>query len=68
MPSGAVTDMMEWGPAASPERQVDLLLDHETSTDAIIALSPATATLTDDRPINEYFLLRTPFGELMAME
>ncbi|MBZ5663077.1 MAG: fused MFS/spermidine synthase [Acidobacteriia bacterium] len=68
MPSGAVTDMMEWGPAASPEQQVDLLLDHETSTDAIIALSPATATLTDDRPINEYFLLRTPFGELMAME
>jgi spermidine synthase len=68
MPAGAVTDMMEWGPASSPEQQVNLLLDHPSSTDAIIALSPATATLTDDRPINEYFLLRTPFGELMAME
>jgi spermidine synthase len=68
MPEEAVDDMLEWGPADSPEQQVKLLLDHETTTDAIIALAPATATLTDDRAINEYFLLRTPFGELMAME
>jgi spermidine synthase len=68
MPAGAVTDMMEWGPAPSPEEQVNLLLSHPSSPDAIIALSPATATLTDDRPINEYFLLRTPFDQLMAME
>ena len=68
IPAGAVTDMMEWGPASSPEEQMNLLLDHQSSTDAIIALSPATATLTDDRPINEYFLLRTPFDQLMAME
>ena len=68
IPSQAVDDMMEWGPADTPEQQVNLLLDHETTADAIIALAPATATLTDDRAINEYFLLRTPFGELMAME
>jgi spermidine synthase len=58
MPPGAVFDMMEWGPAPSPEQQMNLLLDHESSIDAIIALSPATPALTDDRPINEYFLLR----------
>ena len=68
MPSGAVSDMMEWGPAPSPEQQMDLLLSHQSSTDAIIALSPATPTLQDDRPINEYFLLRTPFDQLMDME
>ncbi|MGZ4836194.1 MAG: fused MFS/spermidine synthase [Terriglobales bacterium] len=68
MPPGAVTDMMEWGPASSPEQQMNLLLDHQSSPDAIIALSPATTTLTDDRPINEYFLLRTPFDQLMAMQ
>ena len=68
MPAAAVTDMMEWGPAKSPEQQFDLLLGHPSSTDAIIALSPSTPTLTDDRPINEYFLLRTPFDQLMAME
>jgi len=68
MPPRAVSDMMEWGPAASPEEQVNLLLSHKSSTDAIIALSPATAALDDDRPINEFFLLRTPFDQLMAME
>jgi spermidine synthase len=68
MPPHAVSDMMEWGPAASPEEQVNLLLSHESSTDAVIALSPATAALDDDRPINEFFLLRTPFDQLMAME
>ena len=68
MPPGAVSDMMEWGPAPSPEEQVSLLLSHQSSTDAVIALSPATPALTDDRPINEYFLLRTPFDQLMAME
>ncbi|MGA7927134.1 MAG: hypothetical protein WCA20_14215 [Candidatus Sulfotelmatobacter sp.] len=68
MPPSAVSDMMEWGPAASPEEQVNLLLSHESSTDAVIALSPATAALEDDRPINEFFLLRTPFDQLMAME
>ena len=68
MPPGAVSDMMEWGPAASPEEQVNLLLSHQSSTDAVVALSPTTVALTDDRPINEYFLLRTPFDQLMAME
>jgi spermidine synthase len=68
IPSTAVADMMEWGPASSPERQMNLLLDHQSSVDAVIALSPATATLTDDRPINEYFLLRKAFHKLMVME
>jgi spermidine synthase len=68
MPPNAVSDMMEWGPASSPVEQVNLLVSHESSTDAVIALSPATAALDDDRPINEFFLLRTPFDQLMAME
>lgn len=68
MPKAAISDMMEWGPAKAPEQQIGLLLSHETSPEAIIALSPSTETLTDDRPINEYFLLRTPFDQLMAME
>jgi len=68
MPLSAVSDMMEWGPAASPDEQVNLLLSHESSADAVIALSPATAALQDNRPINEFFLLRTPFDQLMAME
>jgi spermidine synthase len=68
MPARAASDMIEWGPAASAEDQMNRLISRESSTDAVIALSPNTTTLTDDRPINEFFLLRTPFDQLMAME
>jgi predicted membrane-bound spermidine synthase len=61
MPAAAVHDMMEWGPAPSPEQQIDLLLSHELSLGRMIALSPNTPALQDDRPINEYYLLRTLF-------
>jgi spermidine synthase len=61
MPPGAVADMMEWGPAQSPEQQLNMLLNHEKKIEEIIALAPQTVALTDDRPINEYFLLRTAY-------
>lgn len=68
MPEAAVHDMMEWGPAQTPEQQVELLLSHQLPLDPMIALSPETPALQDQRPINEYFLLRTPFGQLMDMQ
>jgi predicted membrane-bound spermidine synthase len=68
MPPDALADMMEWGPAQTPVQQVKLLLDHQKSIDEIIALSPETVALSDDRPINEYFLLRTPFQDVMGMQ
>jgi spermidine synthase len=68
MPPAAVADMMEWGPAATPQGQFNLLLDHQTTLDDLIALAPATPALSDDRPINEYFMLRTPFHEVMDMQ
>lgn len=68
MPRGAVRDMMEWGPATTPVDQVGLLLAHELPLQPMIALSPTTPALQDDRPINEYFLLRTPFDKLMDMQ
>jgi spermidine synthase len=59
MPAGAVADLMEWGPAKTPDEQFDRMLSTETTTDQVIALSPSTPALQDDRPINEYFLLRS---------
>ena len=67
MPQAAVADMMEWGPAQTPEQQMNMLLDHQKTIDEIIALSPHTVALTDDRPINEYFLLRMNFQDAMGM-
>ena len=68
MPASAVSDMMEWGPAPSPAEQMKRALSGPISIDAIVAYSAATPVLTDDRPINEYFLLRTPPGEWMETE
>jgi len=58
MPAAAVTDMMEWGPAATPDGQIQRMLSTETNTGQLIELSPSTPALKDDRPINEYFALR----------
>jgi len=67
MPAAAVTDMMEWGPAKTPEAQFELILSKPVTLEQLIALSPSTPALQDDRPINEYFLLRTPFSRVMDL-
>jgi len=64
MPASAVTDMMEWGPAKTPEQQFQMLLSRESTPQQMIALSPAAPALQDDRPVNEYYLLRQPGGWL----
>jgi spermidine synthase len=58
MPEAAVKDMMEWGPAKTPVDQLKLVVGERKSLDDLIALSPKTPALADDRPINEYYWLR----------
>jgi len=58
MPPSAAADLIEWGPQMNAERQFGALLRNETSLDALIAESPATPALTDDLPVNEYYLIR----------
>jgi len=58
MPAAAVEDMMEWGPYPTPERQFSAMLDTEFPADQLLAASPQTLAMRDDRPVNEYFLLR----------
>ena len=59
MPASAVTDMMEWGPAATPEDQFQRVLSRQMTLDQLIDGAPNTPAMKDDRPINEYFLLRS---------
>jgi spermidine synthase len=54
----AARDLMEWGPASSPTAQFEMVLSRERSVSSIIQQDSATPALRDDRPINEYFLLR----------
>jgi spermidine synthase len=62
MPAGAATDLTEWAPPPGGGSAVflafDSLLQSEVSVEAMIAKSPATPALSDDRPVNEYYLLR----------
>jgi len=60
MPPGAVADLLEWGPASSAEQQFALALSREVPLDVLLrARSIDIEPLGDDRPVNEYYLLRT---------
>jgi spermidine synthase len=58
MPAPALADMMAWGPAATPVDQFNRMLQTDLTTETMISFSPATPALDDDRPVNEYDMLR----------
>jgi hypothetical protein len=58
MPAAALRDTMEWPFEPSAERELDFVLKRETSLSRIIASDPNAVAMQDDRPVNEYVLLR----------
>jgi spermidine synthase len=58
MPAAALRDIMEWPFEPSAERELDFVLKRETSLSRIIASDPNAVAMRDDRPVNEYVLLR----------
>jgi spermidine synthase len=58
MPASAEADLVEWGPFPTAEQQFAAVLKNEVSINLIIALDAYRPALQDDRPINEYYLLR----------
>jgi len=58
LPPDASRDIVEWGPAATAADQFALVLKREIPLDAVVARAPRVPALRDDRPINEYYLLR----------
>jgi hypothetical protein len=58
LPSRAAQDLVEWPPAQNVERVFAYLLAEEVPVARILALAPWAPAITDDRPFNEYFLLR----------
>jgi spermidine synthase len=64
MPADALRDLTEWdepsadGPRDAAEDRLSDLLKGESTLDQLIAGSPDTPALTDDRPINEYYVVR----------
>jgi len=58
LPARAAADLIEWGPAQDAEDEFARVLKKEVSMDSLISPAAATPALQDDRPVNEYFLLR----------
>ena len=64
LPPGAMADFAEWaqplpaGVKAQVYLEFSALLQQELPVDPLIAASPSTPALTDDRPINEYYAFR----------
>ena len=76
MPAKAVSDLVEWEKPSgnnsmdAAEDRLSDLLKGELGVDELIAGSPGTPAITDDRPINEYYLIRrwrSPANEARAM-
>ncbi len=62
MPPKAAADLVEWGPYSTPERQFAATLKHELKPEWLIKEGSDTPMMQDDRPINEYALLRNIRG------
>jgi spermidine synthase len=58
MPANAAADLVEWGPFPTAEQQFAAVLKKEVSIDHILAANPDVPTMRDDRPVNEYYMLR----------
>jgi spermidine synthase len=63
MPAKAAQDMLEWGPESTPERQFATILGRELALDEMISGAPGVPALQDNRPENEYYLLRRNLPE-----
>lgn len=58
LPQRAAADLMEWEKNTTPEQLFGGVLDAEQPLNDYIEPAPAVSPITDNRPINEYFLLR----------
>ena len=58
MPPRAAADLVEWGPFPNAEQQFAAVLRHEVPVSRIVAIDPLAPAMQDDRPVNEYYLLR----------
>ena len=63
LPVNAARDFVEWDPGTTPEQEFADVLKREISLDQLIADMPQAPALTDDRPENEYYALRTHFAK-----
>ena len=57
LPERARRDLLEWNPSAEPAAYLRVVVSQEYPVEKVIHPDPSVR-ITDDRPYNEYFLLR----------
>jgi len=58
LPATAAADLLEWGPSSDVQEQLELVIKNEIPVARLIQQVPEVPALQDDRPVNEYFILR----------
>ena len=58
MPASAVRDLMEWPFRSSPAEELNFPLEREQPLAAFLNADPGAEAMRDDRPVNEYVILR----------
>lgn len=58
LPDAARRDLVEWGPAPTPEAMATAILARRVPLADVVADPQGRPTVSDDHPFNEYFLLR----------
>jgi spermidine synthase len=67
LPPRAAADLIEWDRSVTPADQFAVLVPDPVDLDTLIANSPNTPALQDDRPVNEYYLYRTRKNVVVAL-
>ncbi len=63
LPVRAASDLVEWQDDETPAQMLDRVLAGEKKVGDLIAKDPAEPAISDQHPINEYFLLRAMRGK-----
>ena len=63
LPARAASDLVEWQDEETPAAMLDRVLAGEKKVDDLIAKDSAEPAISDEHPINEYFLLRAIRGK-----
>lgn len=62
LPPRAAADLVEWWRDVTPAEALERVVGQEVLPERIFAAAPGAPALEDDRPINEYYLLRRTLG------
>jgi len=59
IPARAAADLVEWNEGTTPPEMMDNVLSGEKRVSDLIGVDASQPPIGDDRPVNEYFLLRS---------